>query len=420
MVKKDEKIAPVSLHEYILEAVKETNDNIEKNNKKFIKEGKPEKVKQKKTVEQWFNDVVENIKSCKLATHVGKFTNPDIETLVLSNAKKIDGYVTTGGASCSLDIYASATFLPSAKLLLHSVTKEMTVWESAATKGEELANELKLLPISFSMDELQKKSQQMIMNGKKEPDATDTHLKQVYFPIAEGEYHLLSVMPSSCLALEMYQRIQAINGHKINCYDKTSEDYGKPCEEVTGLTMIGFGGTKPQNISALNSRNRGKAYLLSSLPPSLQEVKVRIPKSDFFKESIWYKSQKIKLYQLHAYMKSTRNNLKVRRGIRALVHKIMDDVIFTAYQIRATGDGWSNDEKYANLPHAQKIWLDDIYKEKRKDNDWLQEIAGSFARWVIASYEKTLGDEKILLGDGEWLFIKQFMEKVLKDEVRYE
>ena len=27
MVKKDEKIAPVSLHEYILEAVKETNDN---------------------------------------------------------------------------------------------------------------------------------------------------------------------------------------------------------------------------------------------------------------------------------------------------------------------------------------------------------------------------------------------------------
>lgn len=391
-----EKKEVTSLHEYIIESA----------------------AKKGKTPADWFDAMVMHMNECHLASHVGKFTNPDIKTTVCSHSKKVAGYVTTGGSTCSLDILTPAQYLGSASLLLSPVTPDKNVLEAVITRDKELEKELELL--SLPIEKLQKKVQEMLEDSQKEPEATDTHLRQVYFPIAEGEYHLLSVMPSSCLALEMYQRIRAINGHKINCYDKTSEDYGKPCEEVTGLTMIGFGGSKPLNISALNSWNRGKAYLLSSLPPSLQEVKVRIPKSDFFKESIWYKSQKIKLYQLHAYMKSTRNNLKVRRGIRALVHKIMDDVIFTAYQIRATGDGWSDDEKYANLPHAQKIWLDDIYKEKRKDNDWLQEIAGSFARWVIASYEKTLGDEKILLGDGEWLFIKQFMEKVLKDEVRYE
>lgn len=391
-----EKKEVTSLHEYIIESA----------------------AKKGKTPADWFDAMVMHMNECHLASHVGKFTNPDIKTTVCSHSKKVAGYVTTGGSTCSLDILTPAQYLGSASLLLRPVTPDKNVLEAVITRDKELEKELELL--SLPIEKLQKKVQEMLEDSQKEPEATDTHLRQVYFPIAEGEYHLLSVMPSSCLALEMYQRIRAINGHKINCYDKTSEDYGKPCEEVTGLTMIGFGGSKPLNISALNSRNRGKAYLLSSLPPSLQEVKVRIPKSDFFKESIWYKSQKIKLYQLHAYMKSTRNNLKVRRGIRALVHKIMDDVIFTAYQIRATGEGWSDDEKYANLPHAQKIWLDDIYKEKRKDNDWLQEIAGSFARWVIASYEKTLGDEKILLGDGEWLFIKQFMEKVLKDEVRYE
>lgn len=391
-----EKKEVTSLHEYIIESA----------------------ARKGKTPADWFDAMVMQMNGCHLASHIGKFTNPDIKTTVCSHSKKVAGYVTTGGSNCSLDILTPAQYLGSASLLLSPVTPDKNVLEAVITRDKELEKELELL--SLPIEKLQKKVQEMLEDSQKEPEATDTHLRQVYFPIAEGEYHLLSVMPSSCLALEMYQRIRAINGHKINCYDKTSEDYGKPCEEVTGLTMIGFGGSKPLNISALNSRNRGKAYLLSSLPPSLQEVKVRIPKSDFFKESIWYKSQKIKLYQLHAYMKSTRNNLKVRRGIRALVHKIMDDVIFTAYQIRATGDGWSDDEKYANLPHAQKIWLDDIYKEKRKDNDWLQEIAGSFARWVIASYEKTLGDEKILLGDGEWLFIKQFMEKVLKDEVRYE
>lgn len=110
-------------------------------------------------------------------------------------------------------------------------------------------------------------------------------------------------------------------------------------------------------------------------------------------------------------MKSKRNNLKIRQVISDLLHEIIDDIILQVYQIRAVGDGWSNDKKYAGLPKAQKIWLDDIYKEARKEDDWLQEIAASFARWVITSYEKLLGTTAIRLGDGEWLFIKRYMER---------
>lgn len=332
--------------------------------------------------------------------------------------EKMAGYVTTGGSTCSLDILIPAQYLGSASLLLSPVTPDKNVLEAVITRDKEFEKELELL--SLPIEKLQKKVQEMLEDSQKEPEATDTHLRQVYFPIAEGKYHLLSVMPSSSLALEMYQRIRAINGHKIDCCNKKSENYGKPCEEVTGLTMIGFGGSKPLNISALNSRCGGKTYLLSSLPPSLPARKIRLPKSDFFRESIWYKQQSSALYRLHAYMKQDRNTIEIRQAIHDLVDEMISAVLFAAYQIRAEKIGWNEEEAYSQLPTAQKIWLDDAYAEERKETSWADDISSSFARWVIRSYEKLLGEDAIKLGDAEHGFIKKQMETVLKDEVRYE
>lgn len=391
-----EKKEVTSLHEYIIESA----------------------AKKGKTPADWFDAMVMHMNECHLASHVGKFTNPDIKTTVCSHSKKVAGYVTTGGSTCSLDILTPAQYLGSASLLLSPVTPDKNVLEAVITRDKELEKELELL--SLPIEKLQKKVQEMLEDSQKEPEATDTHLRQVYFPIAEGEYHLLSVMPSSCLALEMYQRIRAINSHKIDCCNKKSENYGKPCEEVTGLTMIGFGGTKPQNISALNSRCGGKTYLLSSLPPSLPARKIRLPKSDFFRESIWYKQQSSALYRLHAYMKQDRNTIEIRQAIHDLVDEMISAVLFAAYQIRAEKIGWNEEEAYSQLPTAQKIWLDDAYAEERKETSWADDISSSFARWVIRSYEKLLGEDAIKLGDAEYGFIKKQMETVLKDEVRYE
>lgn len=391
-----EKKEVTSLHEYIIENA----------------------AKKGKTPAKWFDAMVMHMNECHLASHVGKFTNPDIKTTVCSHSKKVAGYVTTGGSTCSLDILTPAQYLGSASLLLSPVTPDKNVLEAVITRDKELEKELELL--SLPIEKLQKKVQEMLEDSQKEPEATDTHLRQVYFPIAEGKYHLLSVMPSSCLALEMYQRIRAINGHKIDCCNKKSENYGKPCEEVTGLTMIGFGGSKPLNISALNSRCGGKTYLLSSLPPSLPARKIRLPKSDFFRESIWYKQQSSALYRLHAYMKQDRNTIEIRQAIHDLVDEMISAVLFAAYQIRAEKIGWNEEEAYSQLPTAQKIWLDDAYAEERKETSWADDISSSFARWVIRSYEKLLGEDAIKLGDAEYGFIKKQMETVLKDEGRYE
>lgn len=391
-----EKKEVTSLHEYIIESA----------------------AKKGKTPADWFDAMVMHMNECHLASHVGKFTNPDIKTTVCSHSKKVAGYVTTGGSTCSLDILTPAQYLGSASLLLSPVTPDKNVLEAVITRDKELEKELELL--SLPIEKLQKKVQEMLEDSQKEPEATDTHLRQVYFPIAEGKYHLLSVMPSSSLALEMYRRIRAINGHKIGCYNKKSETYGQPCEEITELTKISFGGTKPLNISALNSRCRGKTYLLSSLPPSLPTRKIRLPKSDFFRESIWYKQQSSTLYRLHAYMKQDRNTIEIRQEIHDLVNEMISAVLLAAYQIRTGKIGWSEEETYSQLPTAQKIWLDDACMEERLESSWTGEIAAAFARWVVFSYEKLLGEEAVSLGDAEWRNFKDQMEIVLKDEVRYE
>lgn len=391
-----EKKEVTSLHEYIIESA----------------------ARKGKTPADWFDAMVMQMNGCHLASHIGKFTNPDIKTTVCSHSKKVAGYVTTGGSNCSLDILTPAQYLGSASLLLSPVTPDKNVLEAVITRDKELEKELELL--SLLIEKLQKKVQEMLEDSQKEPEATDTHLRQVYFPIAEGKYHLLSVMPSSSLALEMYRRIRAINGHKIGCYNKKSETYGQPSEEITELTKISFGGTKPLNISALNSRCGGKTYLLSSLPPSLPARKIRLPKSDFFRESIWYKQQSSTLYRLHDYMKQDRNTMEIRQAIHDLMDEIISAVLLTAYQIRAGEIGWSEKEAYSQLPTAQKIWLDDVCMEERLETSWTGEIAAAFARWVVFSYEKLLGEEAVSLGDAEWRNIKNQIEIVLKDEVRYE
>lgn len=414
----------MSLHEYI----KDIQDSSEKEEDKG--QGKKEK---EKTEVGWFEAILLHMDDCHLGNHIGTFVNPNIKIAVYSHTSKVAGYVTTGGSTCCLDcMSSSASYQPSAKLLLHTVPSDKNVSEVAIMKDEELEKELeklfqpteglqeKVREMQKKIHDTQEKAQKIWENRWKEPEATDTHLRQVYFPVAEETYHLLSIMPSSSLTFEMYRRIRAINGHKIGCYKKRSETYGQPCEEITELTEIKFGGSQPQNISTLNSRYKGKVYLLSSLPPSLPARKIRLPKSDFFRESIWYKQQSNTLYRLHDYMKQNQNTMKIRQAIHNLVDEMISAVLLVSYQIRARGIGWSKEEAYSQLPTAQKIWLDDAYAEERKETSWADDISSSFARWVIRSYEKLLGEDAIKLGDAEHSFIKKQMENVLKDEVRYE
>lgn len=107
--------------------------------------------------------------------------------------------------------------------------------------------------------------------------ASHTLAKQLYWltgnnPHDDASYHLLAPLYASSLAHRVYQTVQ---DDRFSEEAKTARDAKKagtfserPVREYPQLAVQQLGGTKPQNISQLNSERRGNNFLLASLPPT--------------------------------------------------------------------------------------------------------------------------------------------------------
>jgi CRISPR-associated protein Csy1 len=145
-----------------------------------------------------------------------------------------------------------------------------------------------------------------IKQNKEGDTKTSSKVKQVYFPVQDREYHLLSVMTPSNLMFTLKERIREMHFSEITKQARESKKslkhHEKGFSEIYGLTVSGYGGTKPKNISVLNNQNHGEAYLLPSSPPQLADRKVQTPRTDFFKNSLWLKAFKDDFLKFHALL----------------------------------------------------------------------------------------------------------------------
>jgi CRISPR-associated protein Csy1 len=180
--------------------------------------------------------------------------------------------------------------------------------------------------------------------------------------------------------------------------------------------MIGYGGTKPQNISVLNSTYGGKAYLLPSIPPLLTKQKQRLPKYNFFTNCLWPKNFEVNFIKFHKLLTANHNNKDIRDGLTRRIQSVIDEVIEQMWAVRLQTEGWSAENNYDRLLGYQKIWLDESRKEDRQiDDEWLNEVIAECARWIISAYKKVLGNQAILLADAELAYIKSIIESNKED-----
>lgn len=373
--------------------------------------------KKKKTPQEWLKATVGNFSKCTLATHVGKFTNPDSKVVMYDETEtKQTGLVMTSSTNHKIDIiYSSAAFMAAAKLLLkpledgepcliHLLTGDAAVYvdiEGFGISADEVKNALESIHKANSL-------------------FTDGNLRQVYFPIGGDAYHMLTVLPESSLLETMRDRIRAKNDRWYETSNPEKELYGQEAAHLTDLTMIGFGGTKPQNISTLNADAGGKAFLLPSLPPMLDHLTIHLPKRNFFMESVPYSSCKNQLQHLQELFKGDRNNLAIRRRIHLCLENIVDYCIEIAETIRLQPAGWSQDEKFTDLSQEQKIWLDNVYEEEWEKGEWIKEIGKQFGRWLAIRYNRVAGEGKVSLGNAELQMFSDVMEESLAKEVNLE
>ena len=328
-----------------------------------------EKKKEKFTLENWIPDAAKRAKQLSLATHICKFSHPDAQTMPIISRQSFqnDGYLHSGNVECmrdeyGIDAFGNAAAIGVFKFLLLKMQDGRTILEHLEQDSGDIREELRFFK-------------------------------------------------------ELRLRIIEMAKKRSMSRDKNNEEYGQAWSELYNLTEIGFGGTKPQNISVLNMNNGGKAYLLSSSPPSLANREVIRPKKDFFTNSLRRNQFEQDFQYLHTLLICDRNNFAMRDKIKRTIQNIVDQAMVSTYQLRGIENGWSKKTGHEQLPMAQKIWLDNLYATVRQEQDeWLEEISRSFARWIMHTYEKILKDSRVTLGDGELLFLQKQVAEALSEE----
>lgn len=342
----------------------------------------------------WLDSASKRASQISVATHVLKYTHSDAKgTNIYAKTGSFPGdhisrYVSTDALyKVPEDVVGNAAAMDVAGLL-HLEVNGVTFLDLMA-KGDSSP----LAPFADSETRLQ-----LWMNGFKSilfdrELSSHTLAKQVYFPVEEGKYHLLAPLYASSLSQALYDRVKEDRfGEKA----KDAREHRKKGEysdtiivDYPDLAIQTFGGTKPQNISRLNSLRGGKSYLLRSAPPVWKSVKrPPIKKNAFWKE---YERRVIPiLRKFKHYLTTVRNldsNFEIRNQIHAYVDQLLDWLLLTAAEIQSMEPGWS---KASEAPLHERLWLDplrDDFKDTRCKEEWKEGISSHFATWVIQKIE---------------------------------
>jgi len=358
----------------------------------------------------WLPDAAKRAGQLAMVTHPGKFSHPGAKTssVIADAERKADGYLRTGNVSAEFDVFGNAAALDVHKFLSLTLSDGQTVL-AHLEQDTPLIHQQFNIPTAFQ--EL-RQGLLSIKSGAAETVKTSEKIKQVYFPVDDG-YHLLSLLTPSGLMFKLKERINVLRfseAAKQARNDRRNQiHHEQGFDELYNLTVIGFGGTKPQNISVLNNQNGGTAYLLPSLPPPLELRATQKPTTNFFAQSLHLKDYQDKFKALHKlFLDAVPNNIAVREGRDYWILQIVEQLMEKVWAIRELPGGWS---ETSALPPAQKLWLDAANAQRRDSEDeWLDEIIVAVVSWLGIAYKKAVGEQKAIpLGDPESRAFRQLL-----------
>lgn len=363
----------------------------------------------------WLPDAAKRAGQISIASHPCTFSHPSarknkngyVSSIIAKNKPSADGFLRSGNVAVEPDALGNAAALDVYKFLSLPMSDQRSLLVHIEQESE-LARQLLEVP---TCDYQTLRDGFLKMIDSDQASVSSSKIKQVYFPVAEGEYHLLSLLTHSGHLFELRKRLDAMRFGELvkeaRESKKANRFHPEGYQEIFGLTTIGFGGTKPQNISVLNNQNAGKAHLLPSIPPNLTPREIRLPKTDFFKECFTAWQAKEVLEALHRLFKADYNNINIRDGRDYRIQQYVDLVIEKMWQVRLFLTGHQGDLP-SELPLEQKVWLYPEFESQREqENEWLDKITRQIARGLINHYSRSkVISNPLLLADQELLAIE--------------
>lgn len=389
-------------------------------------EGKRQKLREKYQPAAWIADAAHRVKQIRLVTHAIKYSHPDArgsslcsdgceaagEGLVGTHTLKMQRTLDVVGNAASLDVYK----------FLSLEVEGVPLWQRARDQDAEL---LAALPGSAEENQTWVEFFATLALDNPQP-ASHPLAKQVYWHLGTDEYHLLQPLFPTSLVQRVYYILREARFSDESRAAREAKRIGNPhvhgFRDWPALLIQKFGGTKPQNISQLNSERHGEAWLLPSLPPSWRQTDIRPPLhlDSVFKRLPYRFDRYAK--ELGRYLASVKdwNNKVIREGRARRVSEIIDELIEHAMIIQSLdAAGWSANES-CKLSATECYWLDPNrddadFQQQRNSVDWPRDIANHFGMWLNSRLRKY---HKLPVGDREhheWL--REF-ESELADHLR--
>lgn len=249
--------------------------------------------------------------------------------------------------------------------------------------------------------------------------------KQIYWcaaddPTDNAGFHLLQPLFSSPLAHAVHAEVNDARFGEVNKAARQARSKKQPHDGAyrvyTNVAVRKLGGTKPQNISQLNSERGGVNYLLASAPPQWQRdnswnpLKTDTVFAQFFKQ----RESRELMRKLVTLLKSNPDAVMETRQKREAIEQALGQSLAAfGAELQATMEpGWTRDPA-CRLPLYEKAWLDPAratlpIREEHADDDrafiqalewkdWPEEVANAFANAVNAR----LMAEGLPVGDTE-------------------
>lgn len=401
--------------------------------------------------EVWLCDAAKRVKRIQSVTHSLKAIHPDAQGTnlfvaleALPKLRDIGSHVLghryaadVVGDAAALDVYKLLKLEVKGQSLLSALQAADT--EAVQALGDDPATAQQLRDAFVSLTE-----------ARSEGPSSHTHAKQLYWLVGEdasddAQYELLTPLYATSLAHAVHATIQE---HRFGEANKAARQARKERKHHDGvyceyrdLAVQKLGGTKPQNISQLNSERGGVNYLLSSLPPVWTASSQRLPVNT---ESVFDRLFGARP-EVRRGVKALRDflttdpdpNLETRQRRETLVDGLIDElVIFAAGYQQTLPAGWSKDKRFAKLDKYQQLWLDPSRALENDETpfmpnpdsaeqltfaqawqwlDWPAEIGKAFARWLNQSLGESFGDAEARVWRKELLTDEDGFKQQLRD-----
>jgi CRISPR-associated protein Csy1 len=370
-------------------------------------------------LEQWLPNAAKRAGQISISTHPCTFSHPSsrkskngyVSSIIAASKRAGDGYLRSGNVEVNADALGNAAALDVYKFLMLNLDNGQTLLNHIQ-QDSELAQ--RLFDIKAESYQTLKSGFLAMIQSDIDSVITSSRIKQIYFPV-EDHYHQLSILSASGLMFGLRKRIDTIRFSEetkvARACEKANKMHTSGYLQLLGLTTIGYGGTKPQNISVLNNQNGGKVHLLSSAPPKLHKRDIQFPSTDFFSQSINYYQCRDLFYALHELFLKYKNNWQIRAERDEYYHAILDRIIEKMWLVRNVSETQYNGDT-SRLNKTQKIWLCAENKEKREtENGWLDDLCKIITSFMFHGYAKIVGKKAIMFSDEEYKYIHKQIVK---------